>query len=262
MIQGIDPRGLEELLRIVLRNSSLIRWSLLYTARKFGALDRDVDLKYLNIQRLIRSFEHTPLIDETLSKLIWERMDVEMTAKVLSDMHTGSIAIRTAKGKPSPLGILGLEASREFMAPAHADRQILHALRRRLEKEYVRLACFGCDGSVRKQIAALPERIECPLCGGKMVAVIHARDDSYELLKKRRKRDLSPGELKTLARMKKNANVVMTNGKRAALVLAGRGIGPDTTIKILSKPYDSDEEFLRAILGAEINYAKTKRFWD
>jgi ATP-dependent helicase Lhr and Lhr-like helicase len=262
LIKSIDPRGLEELLRIVLRNSSLIRWSLLYTARKFGALDRDVDLKFLNIQRLIRSFEHTPLIDETLSKLIWERMDIEITAKVLSDLHTGGIAIRTTKGKPSPLGLLGLEASREFMAPAHADRQILHALRRRLEKEYVRLACFGCDGSVRKQIAALTERIECPLCGGKMVAVIHARDDSHELLKKRRHKDLSPNELKTLARMKKNANVIMTNGKRAALVLAGRGVGPDTAIKILSKPYDSDEEFLRAILAAEVNYARTKRFWD
>jgi ATP-dependent Lhr-like helicase len=262
LLKGLDPRGLEELLRIVLRNSSLIRWSLLYTARKFGALDRDVDLKFLNIQRLIRSFEGTPLLDETLSKFIWERMDVEVTAKVLGAIRSGDIMVRTAKGKTSPLGVLGLEASREFMAPAHADRQILMMLRRRLEKEYVRLACFNCDGSVRKRISDLPERIECPLCGGKMVAVIHARDESHNLLKKRRSSKLDQAEMKTLARMKKNANTIMTNGKKAALVLAARGVGPDTAIRILSKPFDSDEEFMRAILTAEVNYARTKRFWD
>jgi len=262
MIKGIDPRSLEDILRIVLRNSSLVRWHLLYTARKFGALDRNVDLKFLNIQRLIRSFEHTPLLDEALSKLIWERMDLELTAKVLSSIHSGKIAIKTAKGKTSPIGLIGLEASREFMAAAHADRQILHTLRRRLEKEYIRLACFNCDGSVRKQISDLPEHIVCPLCGGKMVAVVHAKNDTYQLLKKRRGKDLSQSELKDLARLKKNANVIMTNGKRAAIALAARGVGPETAIRILSKPYDSDEEYLRAILAAEINFAKTKRFWD
>ena len=262
LLKGLDPRGLEELLRIVLRNSSLIRWHLLYTARKFGALDRDVDLRYLNIQRIIRSFEGTPLLDETLSKIIWERMDVDITAKVVAAINSGEIVIRTAKGTPSPLGRLGLEAAREFMAPARADRQILMTLRRRLEKDYVRIACFNCDGSVRKQISDLPERIECPLCGGKMVAVIHARDESHKLLTKRRSSKLSPDELKTLARLKKNANVIMTNGKRAALVLAARGVGPDTAIRILSKPYDTDEAFMRAILAAEVNFARTKRFWD
>ena len=262
LLKGLDPRGIEDILRIVLKNSSLIRWSLLYTARKFGALDRDVDLRYLNIQRVIRSFEGTPLLDETLSKLIWERMDVDTTAKVITAIRSGEIAIKTAKGKPSPLGRLGLEAAREFMSPARADRQILMTLRRRLEKEYVRIACFNCDGSVRKQISALPERIECPLCGGKMVSVIHARDESHKLLTKRRSSKLSPDELKTLARLKKNANVIMTNGKRAALVLAARGVGPDTAIRILSKPYDTDEAFMRSILSAEVNFARTKRFWD
>jgi ATP-dependent Lhr-like helicase len=95
-----------------------------------------------------------------------------------------------------------------------------------------------------------------------MVAVIHARDESHKLLTKRRSSKLGPDELKTLARLKKNANVIMTNGKRAALVLAARGVGPDTAIRILSKPYDTDEAFMRAILSAEVNFARTKRFWD
>jgi ATP-dependent Lhr-like helicase len=261
-IKGVDPKGLEDLLRIVLRNSTLIKWNLLYTARKFGAIDKDVDLKYLNIQRLIRTFEHTPLLEETLSKLLHERMDIETTAKVLADIRAGRIDIRTRKGKPSPLGKAGLESAREFLAPAHADRQILMTLKKRLEKEYVRLACFNCNGSVRKQIADLEERVECPLCNGKLVAVLNTRDDSHRLLEKRKKKKFEKHDMKALTRMKQNANIILSHGRKGALVLAARGVGPRTAVRILRKPHDTEEEFLRDILGAEVHFAKTKRFWD
>lgn len=261
-IEAIDPRGLEDLLRITLRNSTLIKWNLLYTARKFGAIDRDVDLKYLNIQRLIRTFEHTPLLDETLSKLIWERMDIGTTSKVLNDIRAGRVTIRVRKGKPSPLGMLGLEAAREFLAPARADRQILMTLKKRLEKEYVRLGCFNCNGTVRKQISDLPETIECPLCGGKMVAVLNPRDDGHKLLEKRKRTDLDKDEIKDLTRMKKNANIILSHGRKGALVMAARGVGPSTAVRILRTPFNSEEEFLRGILAAEIHFARTKRFWD
>jgi ATP-dependent Lhr-like helicase len=48
------------------------------------------------------------------------------------------------------------------------------------------------------------------------------------------------------------------------MALAGRGIGPNTAARILRKQYlvDDEQEFLREILKAEINYARTKRFWD
>jgi ATP-dependent Lhr-like helicase len=264
-LKGIDPKGLDTFLRIVLRNSTLVKWSLMYTARKFGAIEKHVDLRYLNLQRLIRTFEHTPLFDETLSKLIWERMDVDRTAEVLRRVRAGDIEVRTwkgEKGRLSPLGILGLEGAREFLAPAYADRQILQTMKRRLEREFIRIACLNCDGSMRKQVKDLGEKIECPLCGGKMVAALSTRDDSHAILKKRRKRTLDQDEMKVLARLKKNANIILSHGKRGALVLAARGVGPSTAVRILRKPYDSEEEFLREILKAEVQFAKTKRFWD
>jgi ATP-dependent Lhr-like helicase len=261
-LKGLDPRGLETILRIVLRNSSLIRWSLMYTARKFGAIERHVDLRYLNIQRLIRTFENTPLFDETLSKIIWERMDVERTTEVLKRIRSGDIRLELRKGKLSPLGTLGLEGAREFLAPAHADRQILQTLKRRLEREFVRIACLNCDSSVRRRIMDLGETVECTFCGGKMVAALNMRSDSHKLLKKRRKRGLGDEDLKELRKLKKNANIILAHGKRGALVLAARGVGPQTAMRILRRPYDTEEQFLREILKAEVHFAKTKRFWD
>ena len=54
------------------------------------------------------------------------------------------------------------------------------------------------------------------------------------------------------------------------MTLMGRGIGPDTVARILRR-HDarelekSDElqiKFLRDVLKAELNYARTRGFWD
>ena len=145
---------------------------------------------------------------------------------------------------------------------AHADRQILQTLKRRLERETVRMACLNCDSSVRRRIMDLGETVECTFCGGKMVAALNMRSDSHKLLKKRRKSGLGEEDLKDLGKLKKNANIILAHGKRGALVLAARGVGPQTAMRILRKPYDTEEQFLREILKAEVHFAKTKRFWD
>jgi ATP-dependent Lhr-like helicase len=96
-------------------------------------------------------------------------------------------------------------------------------------------------------------------------------EESIKLLRKKR-RKLKKGkktkwtmeEKRELKRLNTNANLVRSHGKQAIMALAGRGIGPDTAARILRKQYlvDDEQEFLREILKAEINYARTKRFWD
>lgn len=63
-------------------------------------------------------------------------------------------------------------------------------------------------------------------------------------------------------RIKKNANLVNSYGGGVALVLAGRGIGPDTAARIMSKMHTNEDSLIRDIMASEINYAKTKQFWD
>ena len=46
------------------------------------------------------------------------------------------------------------------------------------------------------------------------------------------------------------------------MALVGRGVGPDTAARILAKNSMDEDELLRDILAAEVNYARTKRFWD
>ena len=75
-------------------------------------------------------------------------------------------------------------------------------------------------------------------------------------------KNLSTQEKKELKRLRTNANLVMSHGKAALLALAARGVGANTAARILAKQHTDELELLRDILKAEINYARTKRFWD
>ena len=71
-------------------------------------------------------------------------------------------------------------------------------------------------------------------------------------------------------RLLKNASLITSYGKLAIITLMGRGIGPDTAARILrfhdpfevNKSEEAELQFLRDIHKAEIQYAKTRGFWD
>ena len=82
---------------------------------------------------------------------------------------------------------------------------------------------------------------------------------SIEILKKK---DLSKDDIKKYKRLQKNASLVASHGKKAVIALQGRGVGVDTAGRILAKQHEIEEDFLRDILKSEVNFARTKRFWD
>ena len=64
------------------------------------------------------------------------------------------------------------------------------------------------------------------------------------------------------SRMMKNAEIVQSRGYEAILCLMGRGIGEATAQRILRKHKGKNEEsLLKAIHHAEVEYARTRRFW-
>ena len=95
-----------------------------------------------------------------------------------------------------------------------------------------------------------------------MIAVLKEYDrDKIRLFGKDRDQ-LSSEEKKDIARIKRIANIVNENGKKASMALAGRGVGPDSASRILRTRHIDEDEFLRDILSAEVLFAKNKRFWD
>src|SRR5207245_539468 len=118
-----DPDALEPLLRVVLRNSAYLRWAFVHVAKKFGALRREVDWEAVSIPRLLRAFENTPLFEEVLNRIFWERMDLPKTAEVLRKIKAGEVAIEITQ--LSNVGRAGLEGSLRLVAPQKADHALV-----------------------------------------------------------------------------------------------------------------------------------------
>lgn len=257
-MRSMKAEGVESLVRLVLKSSSYLRWRFVFVAKKFGAIEKDADYRSVNFTRLAEAFEDTPLFEEAVRRVMWEDFDVEGTMEAVRRIESGEIALEVTR--LSPIGRAGLQHSRELIMPQRADHSILMALQRRLEDESLHMSCLSCRTQWRLKPKDAPGRLVCPKCGGLMIAALPTYNrDAIALLKKK---EPNEEETKEVRRLYKNASLVKEHGARALLALAGRGIGPDTAARVLSSFYDSEDEFLRDILSAEMTYARTKRFWD
>jgi ATP-dependent Lhr-like helicase len=249
ILRGTDPKALPQILHLVAKNSGYFRWQLIRAAKKIGALKKDTEIRTLSISRFIDAYEDTPLAWEAVERTIWEMMDVEKTAGVLSDIQNGDIELK-ATG-PSPIGLAHGEKGGHVMLPRKPDAVTLEAMKKRLENERIVLQCLYCHNKRRHVVKDLPEKIKCQKCGGVLLAAIPVH----------RLRRKSADDKKS-ARLYKNANLVMAYGKKAVLALMGRGVGEDIAARILRNLHENESEFLRDLLKAEISYARTRRFWD
>jgi ATP-dependent Lhr-like helicase len=261
-----QPGTLEYLMKTVLRNSTYLRWQLVHVARKFGALRKDFDYRAIGMKRLFGLFEQSLILEEALDKLMWERMDILRTAEVLKKIQSGEIAIHI-QGL-SPIALTGFETIRGLMVPQRADRSILMALKKRLEEADVTMVCTNCHHSWNTVAGRVSLQPTCSRCGAIKIAVIRRYNKKFLPLMSKKHRTAE--ENREVQRLHKNASLVLSYGKFAVLALVGRGIGPDTAARILgrynklelSKSEEREIKFLRDILQAELQYAKTRGFWD
>jgi ATP-dependent Lhr-like helicase len=258
ILKETKPDSLESYMRLYLRRSSYLRWKFLYVAKKFGAIKKDADYRNINIEKVMTSLEGTPIMEEAVEKCLWELMDCATAGKVLGDIQEGKISILTAK--LSPMGKAGIEVYGDVLMPQRPTHAILAALKSRLEKERVAIVCTHCRRKGIRLVGSLPEKLVCDRCGSVMQAVV--RMPELEKISLLAKKSLSAEESKHVKRIMKSANLVKTYGKKAVLALAGRGVGPENAGRLLARPHEDEDEFLAMILAAEVNYARTKKFWD
>ena len=266
IIFQIAPESLYYLIQTIVRNSTYIRWQLIHVARKFGAIRKDFDYRNVGAKKLFTIFENSLVFDEAVDKIIWERMDIKNTQRVLQKIQSGEISIQIQR--LSPIGLAGFETIKGLMAPQRADRTILMALRNRLEETGITLACTNCYHMWNTTVGRVQKRLHCPNCGAIKICALHR--NSRDLAKLLSKKQRTSQENREIIRLHKNASLVLNYGKIALMALMGRGIGPDTAARILRRynrmELEKSEElylkFLRDILKAELNYARTRGFWD
>ena len=260
LIVELDPSYIEPILEMTLKNTTLLRWKMVHVARKFGAFSRDVDYQRVSMTKLLAVFEGTPMYREALREIYHDRLDIERAKWVLERIRDGSIEIITSS--LSPIGTSGRGGGRDVTSPEHADAAVIDLLKNRIMSDRVLLFCVNCKKwKSMRAVERVPEQPECPICGSRMIAALKPWEEEEIKVVKKQEKKKTAEERKRTKRVFRNANLVLSYGKTAAIALASRGLGPETAARVVGKRQRDELEFYRDILKAEREYARTKRFW-
>ncbi len=257
VLEMLEPGHLKGILELALKRTALFKWKLVQIAKKFGAIDPDADYERLSIHRLTDLFEGTVVQKEAYRELFTVYMDVDAAARIIELLKDEAVTIVTAS--MSILGAEGLFSSRDEIQPPSTDQAVISTLKRRLDQQDVVLACMNCRSWKSKTVVSrVPDVPVCPNCGARLIAALKPWEDGlYAVANKKKK---TPEDRTVEIRLVRNANIVLSSGKKAVIALSARGVGPENTSRILSTLAEGDL-FYREILKAERNYIKTNRFW-
>ena len=247
---------MEGLLSVTLPNSRQVRWRFAQVAKTFGILRHGVDPRKINLQALLKKYRGTVVMEEVLEKLFFERMDIDGSKDLLNAIQKDIIQIELTPS--GPLGI-SRRSSRDLLLPNWDNAAVREKLKLRLTNERVVLCCLKCKSKRRFRVARYPDLEDkniCLKCKGTMLAC------SREGIEKMLDSWINSEDEADQVRMVKNAEIIQNRGYEGILCLMARGVGEATAQRILRKvPRNEIDNLLRTIHNAEIEYARTRRFW-
>ncbi|MEM0441656.1 MAG: DEAD/DEAH box helicase [Candidatus Nitrosocaldus sp.] len=290
----MDDYDVEEIIRVSLKDTHNLNWSIWNVAKRFGLIDADATYDKKIARMIHERYLDTPIVREALREVLHEKYDVDGTKRVIGSLRNGRLKIvwkdvregvggnyndkdedgccsfsslaepimeRNKVGVGIGIGI-GVGAS---SSPLSNEQAMIEMVRDRLMKSKHRLVCLKCASSSIVEVSNAPEHIVCFMCNSRIVAAIHPYDDDTHnaILLKVRNAKLDGEQERRFRRAWKSASLVHTFGRRALLVLSGYGIGVDTAARILRDyAHEQDDTLLKRIYEAERQYITTRGFWD
>ena len=259
-----SEQNIEQVLKLSLERSQLYKHRFIHVARRFGVLSKSAELDRISIGKIIMNYENTPVYNETLREILLEKMDIKKSLEILEKIKNKELEIVIEQGI-SYLGDLALTKQYgDMLKPNIPEEEIFKAFRKRLLNTIIRLLCVNCAGYTEiKPVKEVEEKPECPKCGSGFIACLRrSQVNSTDIVKKKlKKKTLTKEELKEFQEIRRSSDIIMVYGKRAAIALAGHGIGPETAARILSRLHTNKRKFLKDILEAEKQFAKTRIYW-
>ena len=264
VLSTYKPEDIEVILEKSLPRSSLFKSRFIHVAKRFGAIARGAMFSKINLDRMIDTYWNTPIYNETLAEIFTDKMDLVRTKELMRQIKDKEIKLIETQGL-TPLAELGFSYElQDVVKPERPEKEIFTIFKNRLMNTKVKLLCINCGKySVTEDVKDVEEEPRCKKCHSKLIAVLRLyQTDIQKIVAKWLKGDtLTEEEQEQLDRIKKSADMTIVYGKKAVIAMAGRGVGPETSKRILAKMYKDEDEFFKEILKAEREWIKNKRFW-
>ncbi len=267
LIESLEPEHIQPLLEHRIKGTDLFAWRLRQVAKRFGVLGESAENSVMMTRFIVSRYKETIVGQEAVNEILSENMNLKLIVQFVEKIQEKKIKIEEVpvSSFDTPLSLAATEPISSNVLKLKPSSIILEKIEKRIRNTWVRLVCMRltCKYEKLQRIESL-EDIQCPLCQSRYIAVVNQhKTGTKSLLRKSVNKTikLSKDEKKELKAAKKSADIILSFGKRAAFVLAGRGIGPTTAIRILREPHKSTEDLLTSIYHHEANFARTREYW-
>lgn len=268
-LRKLTPEDLERVIKETVESSDLFAWRHWHVLRRMGIVSKDAEYKGREARLLVEIYRNSMANLETRRELFAEKLDVEGARRVLDLIRSGGLKIEVTqdRGQCTPLAVPLLDriVPHGLLRPAVEEASVLDVVKNRLLHGRLRLLCMHCGqwDSVRS-VENLPEQIRCPKCHSTLVASTFLGNDSLGkvIQKKMKNHKLTEEESKEWMTAWRSAGLIQNYGRKAGIVLVGRGIGPTTAARVLRKHVSKEDDLYLNILKAEREFERTRMFWD
>ena len=246
--------------------TGIFKRRMIHVARRFGALEKWADFSNVSLQRLLKSFEGTPIFEEALKEVFTKDLDVERLVQVLERIRTGEIEVVKVEtgGTATPVARVGIERvsmKTDLIPPERMRAVLIESAKARLLNETCNLICTNCWSYADMiRVKDLPAKPKCPKCGSGAIGILRVEEEKVLPLVEKKGEKLTKSEEKLQRQAIQTARLIEKYGKAAAVALCARKVQPSDVKEVLEKEASLTDRFYELVLEAE-RKAISKRFW-
>ncbi|HUT16704.1 MAG TPA: hypothetical protein VMW84_00185, partial [Acidobacteriota bacterium] len=245
--------------------TGLFKRRIIHVARRFGALKKWADFSNVSLQKLITSFENTPIYEEGLKEVFMKDLDADGLVHVLGRIRDGEIQLQALEtgGNATPVARVGIERvsmKTDLIPPERMRAVLVESAKARLLNETGNFVCTNCwDYLEMIRIKDLPDRPRCPRCGSQAIGFLKVDEERALPLVEKKGQKLARAEEKLQTHALQTSQLMARYGKVAAVALSARKVQSSDVAKVLEKEPKLTDRFYELVLEAE-RKALSKRF--
>lgn len=262
-LQAMPQQSILDALTRSTVKTGLFKRRVIHVARRFGALKKWADFSSVSLQKLVASFENTPIYDESIKEVFTKDLSVEGLLTVLKKIHAKCIQLQVIdnKGNPTPVARVGIEhvsMKTDLIPPQRMHAVLLESAKARLLNETNSFICTRCWSYMETlRVKDLPDKPVCPRCDSPELGLLKVTEEQAQPLIEKKGQKLAKNEEKLQTIAIQTAQLIAKYGKKAAIALSAHRVSIDDVADAL-KTEDSTK-FYELILEAE-RKALQKRF--
>jgi ATP-dependent Lhr-like helicase len=245
--------------------TGLFKRRMIHVARRFGALKKWADFSSVSLQRLVKSFEDTPIYEEALKEVFAKDLDVERLISVLGKIRDGEIQLQKVEtaGYATPVARVGIERvsmKTDLIPPERMRAVLIESAKARLLNETSGLVCTNCWNYAEMITPKdLPDKPKCPRCGSQALGLLKVEEEKILTIIEKKGEKLTKNEEKLHAQALQTAKLTSKYGKAAVLALSARKVQPSDVKEVFEEESEPNDRFYELVLEAE-RKAISKRF--